>query len=195
MIGILCEACVEVLRDAFDPVTNARQPLHRELIDVMPDEKPPPFIGDYFLAVYGSDFSSPLEDANMALHASMSISVTLTMRSTPIPMDQMGRQLYVKRWTGMSSIMWKVMRTLDKNINIFAIIAAHPEFAVLYDEGARAFEFLRWRSTDANPRPAYQEHFSATNEHLEDESGTGIMGYTMTANFGGFRVSNPQFPA
>ena len=193
MIGLLCNACVELLQEAFDQTASPRLYFPREVIKIMPDSKPPPYEGDYFLAVYGSSFGSALDDGNVSLDAYMGISVTLTLRTPKYPMGKIGSEAYAKAYRGMSSIMWKIMKTLDKKPALLTKVAAYEEYDLIRDEGGQLFEYLRWANTDAAPLPVYDEHFSAYNEHLNDQAGLAIMGHTMTANFDRARAGNLQY--
>lgn len=193
MIGLLCSAVSEVLQEAFSSQGQATYPIVPEMIDVMPDERPPPHCGTWFISVYGETFDPAISDANASLDADLGIGICLTMRSTTFSTASFGRGMYAQAYTGLSSIAWKIMTTLDKKPSVIAKVWTYPEYVALRSENAQMYEFLRWRSTSARPEPAYEDHFRAKNEHLDEEGGEAIMGWKMLLTFGGVKASSIQY--
>jgi len=193
MIGLVCQAVVELLQDAFDPAVNIRYPIDPASIRLMPDEKVPPYSGDYFLSVFGSQNGASVSDANTSLNASLGVSVCLTLRTTAFPVDDIGRVAYGEAYRSMSTIMWKVGLVIDKRPALFTKLKAMDEYVFLRTLGGQAYEYLRWSSTDPAPIPVYEDHFWARNEHLGDPYGLGIMGHRMTAVFTDAKAANLQY--
>jgi len=192
MIGLLCLSVVETLQAAFDRTVQSQFPITPDMIDVMPDERPPPHCGTWFVSVFGSDFSPALTDSNVSLDAELTIQICLTFRSPTVPLAAFGREAYVAAYRGMSSVAWKIMTTLDKKPAVVSRVWTYPEYGVLREGHAQMYEFLRWRGTSPSPEPVYAEHFRARNEHLDDEDGEAIMGYKMALTFGGVKAGNIQ---
>jgi len=191
--GLACVVIRDMLRDAF--ADYASFPLESHQIEVMPDNRPPPSCGDRFIAVYGDDWNPVTDDANTGLDYYLGVSCTLTIRSPKYPTWERGKSLYAKEYTGMGSVCLKIMTTVSQEVSFLTRIHALDEYVnEFYDETndlyvGQVYEFPRWLGTDPSPVPAYADHFRATNEHLQDQGGESIMGYTMTVRFGKIRCS------
>jgi len=194
--GLLCVAVRDLLRDWFKD--NPRCPLSSDVIHVTPDEKPFPYSGDTFIAVYGSTWSPVNDDVNVALDYMLGVTCTLTVRTAYVPNNKLGLEVYAKQYLGMSATCVEIMRAVSQNTTLFSKLAANKEYQYYStpdDNGfviGQLFEYLRYQGTDATPNPVYAEHFTAKNEHLMDDAGLAIMGYTMSVRFGKARCGIRQ---
>lgn len=184
--GLVSLAVRDLLRDSF--LNYVRFPLKANQIEVMPDIRPAPFQGNYFISVYGNDWSSVEDDTNVGLDYQLGVSCSLTFRSPTYPMKTQGIELYAKQFAGMSSVCLKIAKTVSQNTSIAARMSAFEEYLDYQDSSdstyvGQMFEYLRFQGCDPNPIPVYSDHFSAKNEHLSDEAGEAIMGYVMTVRF------------
>ena len=188
-MGYLVRAVRDVIRDALDSDSFVLGNWRDDEIDIMPDGKPPPWIGDKFIAVYGTDWAPAVDDTNVGLDAYLGVACTLTYRSPRVPQSKIGNVLYADLSTGMSEVCWRIMKSVamqgssTTEVPLFTKLAAIPGFT------ANSFsEYLRWKSTDPSPVPVYAEWFTAVNQNLDDPLGLDVMGYTMTVRFGDART-------
>jgi hypothetical protein len=187
-IGYIVLAVRDVLRENLNAEKFAVEPFEADEIEVTPDGRPPAYMGKRFIGVYGNNWSAMTQDANTGLDATLGVTCVYTVRSPIFPQKKTGTDLYAQVLTGMASVCWQITKTVSMvggsttKIPLFDALKRYDE----YDEFS-IFEYLRWQSTDAMPQPVYDDWFTARNEHLEDESGMRIMGYTMSVRFGGAR--------
>lgn len=166
---------------------NVRCPISEGCIEVMPDGRPATYSGDFFIAIYASDWSSVNDDTNVGLDYSMGVTCNITQRTTSVPNWSVGKSSYAKAYNGLSATCLEVIRAVSQKTAIYAELKKLPEYLYYDNEDAfigQMFEFLRFQSADPNPIPVYADHFRAKNEHLADEAGESIMGYTMSVTFG-----------
>lgn len=187
--GLLCLAVRELLVDHF--ASYARLPLSNDVIKVMPDGKPPAYQGDWFIAVYGTDWSAVNDDVNRGLDYYLGVSCTLTRRMPYVPQDKRGPEIYAKDYVGMSAVCLRIIRAVALKTELFVKLQDLDEFQTYSDEEnsyaslvGNTYEYLRFQRCDPAPVPVGGDWFSAKNEHLADEAGETIMGYTMTVDFG-----------
>lgn len=187
-IGYLVLAVRDVLRNNLNAENFAVEPFEPDEIEVTPDGRPPAYMGRRFIGVYGNNWSAMTEDSNTALDPVMGVTCVYTVRSPIYTQKKTGTVLYAEVLTGMTAVCWQIMKTVSMvggatdKIPLFDALNrydGYQEFSI--------YEYLRWQSTDAMPQPVYDDWFTAQNEHLEDEAGMRIMGYTMSVRFGGAR--------
>jgi hypothetical protein len=187
-IGYLVLAVRDVLRERLSRDGLPFKPFDREEIEVSPDGRPPAYMGSRFIGVYGSQWSPAVEDSNVGLDALMGVSCTYTVRSPVFPQKKTGPVMYAEVLSGMCSVCWEVAKAVSMTgdslteIPLYEALAKYPDY-VPYS----IFEYLRWEGCDPSPSPVTDEWFTARNEHLMDENGLSIVGYTMTVRFGGAR--------
>lgn len=188
-IGYLVLAVRDVLRDNLNAENFAVEPFEPDEIEVTPDGRPPAYMGKRFIGVSGSNWSAMTDDSNIALDGVMDVTCTYTVRSPVYPQKKTGTELYAEVLTGMAAVCFQIMKTVamtggsTTGIPLYDALkkyTSYQEFSV--------FEYLRWQSTDPSPQPVYDDWFTARNEHLEDEAGMRVMGYTMAVRFGGARM-------
>lgn len=188
-IGYLVLAVRDVLRENLNAENFAVEPFEIDEIEVTPDGRPPAYMGKRFIGVYGNNWSAMVEDSNTALDAVMGVTCVYTVRSPVYPQKKTGTHLYAQVLTGMAAVCWQITKTVSM---VGGATDKVPLFDALKNQDSyqqfSIYEYLRWQSTDAMPQPIYDDWFTARNEHLEDESGTRIMGYTMSVRFGGARA-------
>lgn len=188
-IGYLSLAVRDVLRENINAEKFAVEPFQPDEIEVTPDGRPPAYMGKRFIGVFGSNWSAMVEDSNTALDAVMGITCVYTVRSTVFPQKKTGPQMYAEVLTGMGAVCLQIMKTVSMvggasdKIPLFDALKRYDEYVEF-----SIFEYLRWQSTDPTPQPVYDDWFTARNEHTGDDSGTQIMGYTMSVRFGGARA-------
>lgn len=193
-IGYLALAVRNLLREYLNNENFPDNPFKESEIEVTPQGKPFAFNGQQFLGVYGSSWSPATQDSNIGLDAYMGINVVLTVRSPVFSQKKTGVEMYANLQCGMAAICWHIAKSVAMTSGSTTGVPLYAHLAAL--EGYvpySIFEYLRWSGTDPEPIPAYQEWFTATNEHLNDPLGQSIMGYTMSVRFaearGGYRMS------
>lgn len=150
------------------------------MIHVMPDGRPSPNCGQRFVAVYGSSWSPRSEDADMNIGVAEEYGVvcTLSVRSPVVPQDDIGDELYVHQSQGMETICRKIRE------------AIHQQYDVVNDantmtiENHGILEYLRWKGTDASPRPVGPEWFYALDSPGVDSWEYAQSGLAMDVRFG-----------
>jgi len=185
--GILSLAVRDLLRDHFSGDNFPLAPFAPEDIEVLPGPNPPPYVGNRFIAVYGSQWDPASPDVNVAIDGYLGVSCTLTVRSPTFPLSVQGVQLYAKEVTGMSRICYEITKAVTMKPDLYTRLAEYSS----YDSSV--FEYLRWQGTDPAPIRVNADHFGAYNEHVENDlNGTQTMGYTMTVRFGNARMGHLQ---
>lgn len=92
--------------------------------DVQVDGMPPPFAGEFYVAVHPAEWRADVEVIPLDEH--MGIDVTLTMRLSHVPRDHLGGSLFLLALTGLNarlraiirqiSMVYSVMDTANANI-------------------------------------------------------------------------------
>ena len=92
--------------------------------DVQIDGQPPPFAGEFYVAVHPAEWR--VDTAVTPFDEHLGIDVTLTMRLSHVPRDHFGGGLFLKALTGMNvrlraivrqiSMVYAVMTTANANI-------------------------------------------------------------------------------
>ena len=183
-IGYLTLAVRDVLRNALSPENYQDVGFENCEIEVMPDGKPPPFVGDKFISVYGSDWSPAIEDNNVALDAYLGVTCQLTYRTAYVPPDAVGTHSYANVQLGMTEVCWRIMKALSMQSGSETDVPLYTALTKITGYAPNSFvEYLRWAGTDAAPIPVYGDWFSGVNEHLNDENGLSMVGYTMSVRF------------
>lgn len=192
-LGYLTLAVRNLLREYLGDGNFPANPFQESEIDVSPQGKPFAFNGQQFIGVYGASWSPATQDSNIGLDAYMGVNVVLTVRSPVFPQKKTGTEMYANLQCGMAAICWQIAKSVAMTSGSTTGVPLYDHLLALEGyEQYSIFEYLRWAGTDPEPIPAYQEWFSATNEHLGDPLGQPIMGYTMTVRFaearGGYRM-------
>lgn len=183
-MGYLTLAARDVLRSALSPENYQDVGFEDCEIDVMPDGKPPPFVGDKFIAVFGSEWSPAIEDQNVAIDAYLGITCQLTYRTAYVPPDALGTHTYANVQLGMTEVCWRIMKALSMQAGSTVDVPLYTALTKITGYAPYSFvEYLRWSGTDPAPIPVYADWFSGVNEHQEDDNGLAIVGYTMSVRF------------
>jgi len=183
--GYLTIACRELLRDYLKAGATTAiidMPFVDEEIQITPRGKPPAVMGDKFIGIYANSWEPAVLDSNVAIDAHLGVSCVLSVRSSIYPQEKL-EELYADVSVGMSAVCLKIMQCLAQNTALYTKLGELTDYASYW-----TFEYLRWTGTDAEPQEAFEDWFSAKDEHLLDPAGQGIMGYTMTVRFGNARA-------
>ena len=142
--------------------------LEDEECHVMPGPEPMPSCGQKFIAVYGHSWNASPDDFNAseALVEWYGFTCAVSFRSSYVPFDRFGEELYVKALTGIEDFCREIMGNLHLNQSILNATNAliNSEQNPFHRDGM--LEQPRWASTDANPMLVGGDWFSASPDDM-----------------------------
>jgi len=160
----------------------------------MPGPEPPPSCGQKFISVYGSSWSASGEDIyqDQGIYESYDLVCAVTFRSSYVPFDLLGEELYVKRLLGIEDFCRKVIRHVHNstaiNGKVNDMLLADFETS---DKSPHAMvEYLRWVSTDPNPLPVTGTWFNS-----DDPASSGLVmecRFNQATRFSSFQASDSR---
>ena len=140
----------------------------------MPGPEPPPSCGQKFISVYGSSWSASGEDIyqDQGIYETYDLICAVTFRSSYVPFDLLGEELYVKRMLGIEDFCRRVIGHVHNSaaINTKVDEMLVDDFETDAKTPHAMVEYLRWVSTDPNPLPVTGSWFNS-----DETSSSGLV--------------------
>jgi len=183
-IGRLLLATRDQLREKME--------LLPEECNVMPGPEPPPSCGQKFISVYGSSWSASGDDIyqDQGIYETYDIVCAATFRSSYVPFDLLGEELYVKRMLGIEDFCRRIIGYVHNSTAINGKVndMLLTDFETSDKSPHAMVEYLRWVSTDPNPLPVTGTWFNS-----DDSSSSGLVmecRFNQATRFSSFQVSD-----
>ena len=141
--------------------TYLDEDLGSQHVDIMPDERPKPIMGNWFASIYGTSWRPGNIDPNNGIEEVYGLGVTVTMRQSSIPRDRSGLNLYVEASLSLDNLCRKIMTVIHQNTTIGSTAGNSMTGT------DRIVEYLRWIGTDPKPRLEDGTWFGSEQPDLE----------------------------
>ena len=139
-------------------------------VDIMPDDRPKPTSGPWFVAIHGESWSPGNRDPNLAIEEVYGMGCTVTLRQSAIPRDEVGENLYIEATTSLE----KICRQIMVSVHLNAAIRTTANAAITGDD--KIVEYFRWSGTEAKPRIVSGDWFFSNRPDVDT-------GYVMRVDF------------
>lgn len=149
MMSILLPEIVRELRQSLN--------LSVDQLGVRFNHKPPPLVGDLYVAVYGTEIGTSQPDLNTGIDLVYSIGITVTKRVSYNPYEMLDVELFLADTSGMEAILHKSCAYLHQNFDLLGPF--NERLRERYSSAQAFIEPFRFKYMDATPTVVTEKWF------------------------------------